>query len=250
MTEPPAGPVCYRHPNRPAGVRCQRCDRPICPDCMNSAAVGFQCPSCFNEGVRSIPRARTSLGGIQRGNPQVITMTVLAINVLVFIAVRVGSPQLLSDLVMVPVLTESEPWRLLTSAFTHVQIFHIFSNLFMLWQIGPPLEQMLGRLRFTILYLLSALGGSVAVWILSAPGTATLGASGAVLGLVGALLVVSRARNLDVTWILGYVAVTAVLSFLIPNISWEGHLGGFITGAAVAWLFLQDTERRRKKARR
>lgn len=241
--------VCYRHPDRPAGVRCQRCDRPICPACMNSAAVGFQCPSCFNEGVKSIPRTRTSLGGIQRGNPQVITMTVLALNVLVFIAVRVGSPQVLNDLVLFPVLVESEPWRLLTSAFTHVQIFHIFSNLFMLWQIGPPLEQMLGRLRFTILYVLSALGGGVAVWLISAPGSATLGASGAVLGLVGALLVVSRARNLDVTWILGYVAVTAVLSFLIPNISWEGHLGGFVTGAAVAWLFLQDTKRRHNKAR-
>ncbi|MET7278625.1 rhomboid family intramembrane serine protease [Kribbella sp. NPDC005582] len=242
--------VCYRHPDRPAGVRCQRCERPICPACMNSAAVGFQCPSCFNEGVKSIPRTRTSLGGIQRGNPQVITMTVLALNVLVFIAVRVGSPRVLNDLVLFPVLVETEPWRLLTSAFTHVQIFHIFSNLFMLWQIGPPLEQMLGRLRFTILYLLSALGGGVAVWLISSPTSATLGASGAVLGLVGALLVVSRARNLDVTWILGYVAVTAVLSFLIPNISWEGHLGGFVTGAAVAWLFLQDTERRRKKVAR
>ncbi|QNE19902.1 rhomboid family intramembrane serine protease [Kribbella qitaiheensis] len=236
--------VCYRHPDRPAGVRCQRCDKPICPSCMNSAAVGFQCPSCFNEGVKSIPRTRTSLGGIQRGNSQVVTITMLALNVLVFIAVRSGSPRLVNDLVLVPVLVDSEPWRLLTSAFTHVQIFHIFSNLFMLWQLGPMLEQMLGRVRFAILYLLSALGGGVAVWVLGAPGSATLGASGAVLGLVGALLVISKARGLDVTWIIGYVAITAVLSFLVPNISWEGHLGGFVTGAAVAWLFLQETKRR------
>ena len=242
--------VCYRHPDRPAGVRCQRCDRPICPACMNSAAVGFQCPSCFNEGVRSVPRTRTSLGGIQRGNLQVISMTMLALNVLVFIAVRTGSQRVVNDLVLVPVLVDTEPWRLLTSAFTHVQIFHIFSNLFMLWQLGPPLEQMLGRLRFAVLYLLSALGGGVAVWMLGAPGSATLGASGAVLGLVGALLVISRARGLDVTWILGYVAITAVISFIVPNISWEGHLGGFVTGAAVAWLFLQDTKRRQNKARR
>ena len=242
--------VCYRHPDRPAGVRCQRCDRPICPACMNSAAVGFQCPSCFNEGVRSVPRSRTSLGGIQRGNPQVVTMTMLALNVLVFIAVRTGSSRVVNDLVLVPVLVDSEPWRLLTSAFTHVQIFHIFSNLFMLWQLGPMLEQMLGRLRFAVLYLLSALGGGVAVWILGAPGSATLGASGAVLGLVGALLVIHKARGLDITWIIGYVAITAVLSFIVPNISWEGHLGGFVTGAAVAWLFLQETKRRQKKARR
>lgn len=243
------GTVCYRHPDRPAGVRCQRCDKPICPSCMNSAAVGFQCPSCFSEGVKSIPRTRTSLGGVARGNTQIVTTTMIALNVLVFIAVQAGSPRVLQDLVLVPVFVESEPWRLLTSAFTHVQIFHIFSNLFMLWVLGPQLEQMLGRLRFAVLYLLSALGGGVAVWLLSSPGGATLGASGAVLGLVGALLVISRARGLDVTWILSYVAVTAVISVIIPNISWQGHLGGFVTGAAVAWLFLQDTKRRRGKVR-
>jgi membrane associated rhomboid family serine protease len=242
--------VCYRHPDRPAGVRCQRCDKPICPDCMNSAAVGFQCPSCFNEGVKSIPRTRTSLGGVARGNSPYVTWTMIALNVLVFIAVRSGSPKLLNDLVMVPVLVESEPWRLITSAFTHVAIFHIFSNLFMLWQVGPILEQMMGQVRYTVLYLLSALGGGVAVWLLGSPGGATLGASGAVLGLVGALLVISRARGMDVTWIIAYVAITAVISFAVPNISWEGHLGGFVTGAAVAWLFLQDTKRRRSKVSR
>jgi len=242
--------VCYRHPGRPAGVRCQRCEKPICPDCMNSAAVGFQCPSCFSEGVKSIPKKRTSLGGVARGNNQVVTITLLALNVLVFIAIRSGSPQILNDLVLVPVLVESEPWRLLTSAFSHVQIFHIFSNLFMLWTLGPQLEQLLGRLRFAVLYLVSALGGGVAVWLLSAPIGATLGASGAVLGLVGALLVISRAQGLDVTWIIGYVGVTALLSFIVPSISWQGHLGGFVTGAAIAWLYLQDTKRRRAKVRR
>ena len=241
--------VCYRHPDRPAGVRCQRCDRPICPSCMNSAAVGFQCPNCFNEGAKSVPRTRTSLGGIQRGNPQVVTLSLMAINVLVFVAVRAGSSRIVNDLVLVPVLVDSEPWRLLSSAFTHLQIFHIFANLFMLYQLGPPLEQMLGRLRFLVLYLLSALGGGVAVWLLSAPGSATLGASGAVLGLIGALLVLHRARGLDITWILGYVAITAVLSFVVPSISWQGHLGGFVTGAAVAWIYLQINNRRRNKTR-
>lgn len=241
--------VCYRHPDRPAGVRCQRCDRPICPSCMNSAAVGFQCPDCFSDGVKSLPRTRTSLGGVARPNAQAVTMTLLVLNVLVFIAVRTAGNQLVRDLVLVPVLVDVEPWRLLTSAFTHVQIFHIFANLFMLYQIGRPLEQMLGRLRFVILYFVSALGGGVAVWLLSAPASATLGASGAVLGLVGALLVISRARGMDVTWILGYVVIMAVLSFVIPNISWQGHLGGFVTGAAVAWLFVQDTKRRRDKTR-
>jgi membrane associated rhomboid family serine protease len=216
---------------------------------MNSAAVGFQCPSCFNEGVKSVPRTRTSLGGVARGTTPIVTYSMLALNVLVFVVVHTGSDRILSDLVLYPILVESEPWRLLTSAFTHVQIFHIFSNLFMLFQVGPILEQMLGRLRFAVLYLLSAVGGGIAVWQLSSPAVPTLGASGAVLGLVGALLVISKARGLDVTWIIAYVAITAFISFTIPNISWEGHLGGFVTGAAVAWLFLQDTKRRRTKSR-
>jgi membrane associated rhomboid family serine protease len=241
--------VCYRHPDRPTGVRCQRCEKPICPSCMNTASVGFQCPDCFNQGVKSIPKTRTSLGGVARGNTQVVTLTLLAINVLVFIAIRTSSSRLVNDLVLVPALVDTEPWRLLTSAFAHVQIFHIFSNLFMLYQVGPPLEQMLGRVRFTLLYFLSALGGGVAVWILGNPLGATLGASGAVLGLVGALLVISRARGMDVTWILAYVAITAVISFTFPNISWEGHLGGFVVGAALAWLFLQETKHRRNKTK-
>jgi len=216
---------------------------------MNSASVGFQCPDCFSDGVKSVPRTRTSIGGIQRRNPQFVTLSLMAANVLVFIGVRVGSDRVVNDLVLIPFLVDSEPWRLVTSAFTHVQVFHIFSNLFMLWVLGPPLEQMLGRLRFLILYLLSALGGSVAVWLLSSPVSATLGASGAVLGLVGATLVINRARGLDVTWILGYVAITAVLSFAIPNISWQGHLGGFVTGAAVGWIFLMLNNHRRNKAR-
>ncbi|ADB29170.1 Rhomboid family protein [Kribbella flavida DSM 17836] len=241
--------VCYRHPDRPTGVRCQRCEKPICPACMNAASVGFQCPSCFAEGVKSVPRTRTSLGGVARGNTQVVTLILLVLNVLVFIAVRAGNSTLVYDLVLVPVLVDSEPWRLFTSAFTHLQIFHIFSNLFMLYQVGPLLEQMLGRLRFVLLYFLSALGGSIAVWLLANPVSSTLGASGAVLGLVGALLVISRARGMDVTWILAYVAITAVISFLFPNISWQGHLGGFLAGAAIAWLFLRETKWRRDRAR-
>ena len=216
---------------------------------MKSASVGFQCPNCFADGVKSVPRKRTSFGGIQRGNPQFVTISLMIINVLVFVGVRVGGDQVVNDLVLVPFLVDSEPWRLLTSAFTHVQIFHIFANLFMLRQLGPPLEQMLGRVRFLILYILSALGGSLAVWMFSSPVSATLGASGAVLGLVGALLVISKARGLDITWILAYVAITAVFSFAIPNISWQGHLGGFVTGAAVAGIYLLLNNHRRNKAR-
>lgn len=216
---------------------------------MNSAAVGFQCPECFSAGVKSVPRTRTTLGGVARVNNQIVSITILALNVLVFLIVLAGGNRIRDDLVMYGPLVETEPWRLITSAFTHQQIFHIFSNLFMLYQLGPLLERMLGRLRFVILYLGSALGGSAAVWLLdySQP---TLGASGAVLGLVGALLVISRSLGHDVTWILGYIVITAFLSFAIPNISWQGHLGGFVTGAAIAGIYVLDSKRRQTRQRR
>ncbi|GAA0574762.1 rhomboid family intramembrane serine protease [Kribbella sandramycini] len=241
------GTVCYRHPDRPAGVRCQRCDKPICPACMNSAAVGFQCPQCFSDGVKSIPRTRTSLGGIQRANGQLVTFVLIAINIFVFVVLQV-SPQARASLPLTPMYVAAEPWRLITGDFSHFQLWHILANMLALYQFGLVLERMLGRLRFTLLYLGAALGGSVVVWLFSAPGMPTVGASGAVLGLVGALLVIERSRNLDVSWIVGYVGITALLTFLLPFISWQGHLGGFLAGAGLGWLFLQDTNRRRNKA--
>ena len=241
--------VCYRHPDRPAGVRCQRCDRPICPACMNSAAVGFQCPECFSAGVKSVPRTRTTLGGVARVNDQVVTLSLMGLNILVWIGVLVGGNQVSNELVMYGPLVDTEPYRLLTSAFTHQQFFHIFANLFMLYQLGPMLERMLGRLRFAILYLGSALGGSLAVWLLD-PNQPTLGASGAILGLVGGLLVISRSLGHDTTWILGYIVLTAVLSFVLPNISWQGHLGGFVTGAAIGGIYVLDSRRRQRGSRR
>ena len=238
--------TCYRHPDRPAGVSCQRCDRPICPACMNSAAVGFQCPECFAAGVRSVPRTRTTLGGVARMNDRAVTLVLMAINLVVWIAALAGGDRVTDDLVMWGPLVDTEPWRLLTSAFTHVQVFHIFSNLFMLYQLGPELERLLGQLRFALLYLGSALGGSLVVWLLD-PNAATLGASGAVLGLVGALLVISRSMGRDVTWIIVYVAITAYISFAIPNISWEGHLGGFVTGVLIGFVYVRQARHRERR---
>jgi membrane associated rhomboid family serine protease len=245
-TPPSTGRVCYRHADRPAGVSCQRCERPICPACMNSAAVGFQCPECFNAGVKSVPKTRTTLGGVARVNDQVISLGLIAVNVLVWIGVMAGGDRVWSELVMWGPAVESQPWRLITSAFTHERFFHIFSNLFMLYQLGPVLERMLGRLRFIILYFGSALGGSLAVWLL-APDQPTLGASGAVLGLVGAFLVISRSMGQDVTWILGYLAITAFISFYFPNISWQGHLGGVVTGAAIGAVYVFQARRRQRR---
>ena len=125
-------------------------------------------------------------------------------------------------------------YRLLTSGFIHYGIVHILFNMYALYILGPPLERHLGRLRFAALYFLSLLGGSVMVYLFSPLGAATGGASGAVFGLFGATFVAARRLNLDVGWLVGLIAVNLVITFTVPDISWQGHIGGLITGALVA----------------
>ena len=239
MTTPPQTPTCYRHPDRATYVRCNRCNRFICPECMRDAAVGHQCAECVNEGAKTIRQPRTKFGGAQRGTTPVVTYVLIAINVVMFV-LQTASTSLERDLVLVsPAVADGDWYRLLTSAFLHYGTTHLLFNMWALYVVGPPLELALGRLRYTALYLLSALGGSVLVYLLSSLGAATAGASGAVFGLFGATFVVGKRLNLDVRWVLGLIALNLAFTFVIPlissqNISWQGHIGGLVTGAAIA----------------
>jgi membrane associated rhomboid family serine protease len=238
-----AVPHCYRHPDRETYISCQRCGKPICPQCMNQAAVGFQCPDCVAEARSAAPRPRTTYGGVARRGDNLVTLVLVGINVAMFLLIQVtggGASRLLFETVMYPSLVaDGQWWRLVTSVFVHVDLLHLFFNMFALWIFGPGLEQLLGRVRFVALYLLSGLAGSVAVHLLSNPGTPTLGASGAVFGLLGAALVVTVRRGYDASWLLGLLAINLVFTFLVPRISWQGHLGGLVAGllmgAALAW---------------
>lgn len=223
----PDAPQCYRHAGRETYIRCQRCDRPICPECMRDAAVGFQCPECVKQGARDTRQAVGPFGGARSGNPQATTIGLIALNVAVFLATLFTSTasDAISrsygvDLVQrwlalmplgicpaggagttmpspscfevgLPGVAHGAWWQLLTSAFLHVEIWHIGLNMLMLWWYGPVLEQMLGRLRFLAVYLGSALTGSAFVMWLSEPMGYTLGASGAVLGVLSALTVMA-----------------------------------------------------------
>jgi membrane associated rhomboid family serine protease len=133
-----------------------------------------------------------------------------------------------------PAVADGDWYRLLTSAFLHYGVTHILFNMWALYVVGPPLEVALGRLRFIALYGLSALGGSVLVYLLSSVNAGTAGASGAVFGLFGATFVVGKRLNMDVRWVIGLIALNLVITFVIPNISWQGHIGGLVTGAAIA----------------
>ncbi|WP_240917025.1 rhomboid family intramembrane serine protease [Nocardioides sp. HDW12B] len=257
-------PTCYRHSDRETYIRCQRCERPICPDCMRSAAVGFQCPDCVAEGARSTRQARTAYGGTRPTRPGAVTQLLIAANVSIFVLVLaaggVGSV-LLSKLALVPLRTglviEGRPtlvegvadgavWQLVTSMFTHVEIWHIGFNMLALFILGPQLELLLGRARFLALYLMSGLVGSAAVYWLSAPNSLTIGASGAIFGLMGALLVVAVKVKGDVQSLLTLVAINLVITVLGSSfISWQGHLGGFVGGLVIGGVLVYAPRRRR-----
>ncbi|MFB9164084.1 MULTISPECIES: rhomboid family intramembrane serine protease [Arthrobacter] len=131
-----------------------------------------------------------------------------------------------------PFLTESEPWRMVTSAFLHsTNIMHIAFNMYALWILGNALEPAFGRVRFLAIYLVSAFAGSVGVLLLSPIDTVVVGASGAVFGLFGALFVVQKKRGGDLRQIVVLLAINAAIGFFIPNIAWQAHLGGLIAGA-------------------
>ncbi|CAN3131527.1 rhomboid family intramembrane serine protease [Mycobacterium sp. smrl_JER01] len=241
----PAAPVptCYRHPDRQTYVRCARCNRFICPECMRNAAVGHQCADCVGEGARSVRPVTNAVGATQTtSTTPVVTYTLIGLNLLMF-ALQMASPDLERALgLWSPAVADGEIYRLLTSAFMHFSITHIAFNMLALYFVGGPLEFALGRVRFVALYLLSALGGSVLVYLLTLQAL-TAGASGAVFGLFGAMFVVGRKLNMDVRAVLAIIGLNLAFTFLIPlftsqNISWQGHIGGLVTGAAVAAAYV------------
>ncbi|OBA84036.1 rhomboid family intramembrane serine protease [Mycobacterium sp. 1164966.3] len=240
---PAEAPTCYRHPDRVTYVRCTRCEQPICSDCMRSAAVGHQCVECVRAGAKTIRQPRTEFGGRERSGTPVLTYVLIAINVAVFI-LQLSSRNLELTLAMWPWgVAKGELYRLLTSAFVHTGPAHLLLNMWALYVVGPPLEIWLGRLRYSALYALSALGGSVLVDLLAAPGSAAAGASGAIFGLFGAVFVVARRLNLDVRGVIAVIVFNLLFTFVVPavsshRISWQAHIGGLVTGALVAAAYV------------
>lgn len=233
-------PVCPRHPDRVSYVTCQRCGRPVCPQCQRTAAVGVHCVDCVAQANRTT-RSRVTVFGakVVPGARPVVTITLIAICAVLYLLQLAGFDTY-GRFAYSPAAGEIEPWRMLTAAFLHASLLHIAFNMMALWFTGPFLEQALGRARFLALYLVSALGGSVAVLMLTPLEQWTrgvVGASGAVFGLFGAVAVVMMRLKKPNTQIFGVIAINLVLTFLIPNISWQGHLGGLVTGAAIAAIY-------------
>jgi membrane associated rhomboid family serine protease len=243
VTEP-AVAYCYRHPNRETLIRCTRCDRPICPDCMRPASVGFHCPDDVDRAARTVRSARTAVGAKLLSSPPYVTIALIVANVAVYIWTGTHSIYGMNDphnaalfidwqMHPVDVHDSDQYYRLLTAAFLHVNLLHIGTNMLSLVIIGPPLEALLGRWRFGVLYLLGALGASAAIYAFGNDLGTTVGASGAIFALFGAAIPLVRKLSIDPQWLIAVVAFNFVVTFSVHNISKLGHLGGFVTGLLV-----------------
>ncbi|MEU4552556.1 rhomboid family intramembrane serine protease [Micromonospora violae] len=271
---PPTTPVCYRHPGRETYVRCTRCDRPICPDCMREASVGHQCPECVNEGRRSVRPARTAFGGGTAGRHGYVTKGIIALNVLLMVlsiasdrggdaavggsgfgGLMGGSTPLTNwgsvlGLAVFPDgtlggIADGEWYRLVTAMFLHYGVIHLLLNMWALWVLGRSLEANLGPLRFGALYLIAGLGGNVAAYLFSAQNSATAGASTAVFGLFAALIIIGRKMGRDVSQVLPILVINLVFTLTVPGISIPGHLGGLAFGALMALVLAYAPRGRR-----
>ncbi|WP_210439358.1 rhomboid family intramembrane serine protease [Nocardioides xinjiangensis] len=294
MTQPPEGPTadttaagvptCYRHPDRETWIRCQRCDRPICPDCMRDAAVGFQCPDCVKQANKGSRQNRAMYGGERSADPRLTSYVLIALNALVWLAITATGGRLSRVVELLalaptglcgsastpnqyyPAITDSRIcetftsgdgvwragvadgawWQLVTSAFTHVEIWHVVMNMFALFVFGPALEGILGRARFLAVYLIGALGSSVLVLYLADADSSTVGASGALFALLGALLVTARKARLNSQWLVQNLVLGVVITVVgWRMISWQGHLGGFLAGVAAAAVIAYAPKSRR-----
>src|SRR4051794_29685093 len=239
-----AAPIqtCYRHTDRRAGVTCQRCDRPICPQCMSQASVGFHCPECSSEGKQRVYTARTIMGGSR----PLVTQILIAINVVVYFATA-GNNRFAFDYELIGSLRVSVPgqgvfslpvgvahgewYRLVTGGFLHANILHLGMNMFALWILGSQLEAAVGRAKFGVVYGAALLAGSLGVMIVS-PHDPTVGASGAIFGLLGLALAAQRAHGMNI-WQSGLGGIL-LINLAIPcgtaGISIGGPIGGLAGG--------------------
>ena len=261
MTESVPITTCYRHPDRRAGVTCQRCDRPICPSCMVQASVGFQCPECVKGAAKSSPTVRFRDARVA-GRP-LVTLVLIAVNVVAMVIVSFqagsfmqGGGQLWEDGVLlgfglVPTETgfgveaigvaEGELWRIVSGGFLHAGLLHLGMNMLLLYLLGTQLEPLLGRLRFLTLYVACLVAGSFGV-LLVQPRSVTVGASGAVFGLMGAALAAQRLapHRVAIANVGALIVINLVITFAVPNISVGAHIGGLVAGllvgALVIWL--------------
>jgi membrane associated rhomboid family serine protease len=240
-TRAPEALHCYRHPDRETLLSCSSCDRPICTSCMTQAAVGVRCPECSGRSRAPVGR-RLAVGR----TTAVATTALVVVNVLVYLAEMVqgvgfrgvGGSALVEDgSIFGPAIADGEWWRLVTGGFLHASIIHIAFNMYLLWILGGALERYAGTARFLAIYFAGLLWGSAGALVLS-PDSHTVGASGAVFGLMAALYLLERQRGVALLGgsVGALLLINLAFSFLFPGISIGGHVGGIVGGAAAGLI--------------
>ena len=248
---------------------------------MRDASVGFHCPDCVAEAARTTRSGRTAYGGVRSGNPQLTSIVLIAVNAAVFLMVVAtgANKSVWLDRLGLLVAGRCDPtdlagyypglgeqdcltagegftwvhgvadgawWQLVTSMFTHVDILHIGFNMLALWILGPQLEAVMGRTRFLALYFLSGIAGSACVYWLADQQAQTVGASGAIFGLMGALLIVAIKIRGNIQGILTWIGINVVITVVGSSfISWQGHTGGFVGGLLIGAILIYAPKQRR-----
>ncbi|WP_261566097.1 rhomboid family intramembrane serine protease [Frankia gtarii] len=254
----PSVPRCYRHPDRETYVSCQRCSRPICPDCMRPAAVGYHCPEEGRaEGERIAPREhepRTTLGGrAQLARQGLVTQILIGLCVVSYILQ--GAPGLTGggtsnrftdDFAMIgfPIAADDQYYRLLTAAFLHAGVLHILFNMYALYLLGFQLEAILGRVRYLGLFVAGAVGGNTLSYLLGDLYTASVGASTAIFAFFAAYYVIARRLRVDSRQILIVLGINLLITFSFSSIDKWGHLGGLAAGLIIGLIYAYVPPRR------
>jgi membrane associated rhomboid family serine protease len=237
-----SAPPCVNHPDRAASVVCGHCDKPICTDCMHQAPVGWQCPSCVSAGAKKTRVIRPFAGAnpnrtgiVGSTNPTPVVIGLVAVCVVIFVVSGFGKASVIDRFggLSHQVHQSDEYYRFFTSMFLHLNFLHIASNMISLLIVGPAVEVMLGRSRFLSLYLVAGLGGSVASYLFSPGNSVSAGASGAIIGVMAAYVVLARRRRQPYSAVVALIAVNLVIGFT-GNIDWRDHLGGLVVGALLA----------------
>jgi membrane associated rhomboid family serine protease len=216
---------------------------------MVSASIGYQCPDCAQEKtlvIRNPVRNR-----FVPSNKKAKVTKFLSISLVVIFLLQSIPGLLLIDnfALFAPAVSNGQWWRLITAGFLHGSIIHLFFNVYILWMIGSQLENLLSSLKFSVIYFISLLGGSIVSYLFSPFGSYSIGASGAIFGLMGAMLIVGRKKGLDISQISTLLVLNVVLGFIISGIDWRAHLGGLIAGVITSYFIINATSLTNKNRR-
>ena len=216
---------------------------------MKPASIGYQCPSCASDSIpviRGITKNRFIPNPKNTPITKFISISLVTVYVFQFL---LGDVLIANFALFAPSVTNGKWWLLITAGFLHGSIFHLLFNVYILWVIGSQLESIVGNIKFLIIYFVSLVGGSLASYWFSPFGSYSIGASGAIFGLMGAMLVVGRKRNLDISQITTLVVINVVIGCVLSGIDWRAHLGGLAAGAFIAWVLLNATSLKEKNQR-